>query len=84
MKKYDNDKYNECTIMSTLQSSHHVSCASLVSNICAHSQTSEWIIRDSRCVYVMSALGGELNAELSHWLLEAPLVHSPARAIIVP
>jgi len=33
---------------------------------------------------VMSAAGGELNAELTHWLLEAPVVHSPARAIIVP
>jgi len=32
----------------------------------------------------MSAVGGELNVELSHWLLDAPVVHSPARAIIVP
>jgi len=37
------------------------------------------------CVCVcVSYAGGELNAELSHWLLEAPAVHSPARAIIVP
>ena len=30
------------------------------------------------------AVGGELNSELAHWLLDAPIVHSPARAIIVP
>jgi hypothetical protein len=28
--------------------------------------------------------GGELNDELSHWLSEAALVQSPARAVIVP
>ena len=36
------------------------------------------------CVMRLACIGGELNAELSHWLLDAPVVHSPARAIIVP
>ena len=33
---------------------------------------------------ILFLIGGELNAELAHWLLDAPVVHSPARAVIVP
>ena len=33
-------------------------------------------------IHVVS--GGELGSELAHWLSDAPVTHSPARALIVP